>query len=326
MLTRFLVVTHLAENRIGEQFELFADRASSATMMANQLRMWFSAMAYVLLDSLRRIGLRHTQFADAAVATIRLKLLKLDAQVRSSVRRLHSRSHQAARARSNSKWPIFICGGPSTLPEPLGLAKTKYVLPLRATTRVRHDSHCGKPHATGLAIREPQTTALRSDPICPLSSKKTAIAGFMRRHKMMEFEKSRLPLTSGEAPRRLQIPRKDLASFRSCPKICRRLGSLLGRRQRTKSPAVALPAPVRQGRRVQAFPAQDRSDPTNVGRAVGLRQSTQLRLRCKSPPPWLIQQFGAAIAGADTAVGLRPPSASIPAAPFVFASLLGMTM
>ena len=78
-----------AENRIGEQFELFADRASSATMSANQLRMWFSAMAYVLVDSLRRIGLRHTQFADAAVATIRLKLLKLGAQVRSSVRRLH---------------------------------------------------------------------------------------------------------------------------------------------------------------------------------------------------------------------------------------------
>jgi hypothetical protein len=78
-----------AENRIGEQFELFADRASSATMPANQLRMWFSAVAYVLVDSLRRIGLRHSQFADAAVATIRLKLLKLGAQVRSSVRRIH---------------------------------------------------------------------------------------------------------------------------------------------------------------------------------------------------------------------------------------------
>ena len=78
-----------AENRIGEQFELFADRASSATMEANQLRMWFSAMAYVLVDTLRRVGLRHTQFADAAVATIRLKLLKLGAQVRTSVRRIH---------------------------------------------------------------------------------------------------------------------------------------------------------------------------------------------------------------------------------------------
>ncbi len=78
-----------AENRVGEQFELFADRASSATMQANQLRLWFSAMAYVLVDTLRRVGLRHGQFADAAVQTIRLKLLKLGAQVRSSVRRIH---------------------------------------------------------------------------------------------------------------------------------------------------------------------------------------------------------------------------------------------
>ena len=77
-----------AENRIGEQFELFADRASSATLQANQLRLWFSAMAYVLVDTLRRVGLRHTQFADAAVATIRLKLLKLGALVRTSVRRI----------------------------------------------------------------------------------------------------------------------------------------------------------------------------------------------------------------------------------------------
>ncbi len=77
-----------AENRIGEQFEMFADRASSATLQANQLRLWFSAMAYVLVDTVRRVGLRHTQFADAAVATIRFKLLKLGAQVRKSVRRI----------------------------------------------------------------------------------------------------------------------------------------------------------------------------------------------------------------------------------------------
>jgi hypothetical protein len=51
-------------------------------MQANQLRMSFSAMAYVLVDTLRRVGLRHSQFADAAVATIRLKLLKLGAQGR----------------------------------------------------------------------------------------------------------------------------------------------------------------------------------------------------------------------------------------------------
>ena len=68
---------------------MFADRASSATMPANQLRMSFSAMAYVLVDTLRRVGLRHSQFADASVQTIRLKLLKLGAQVRTSVRRIH---------------------------------------------------------------------------------------------------------------------------------------------------------------------------------------------------------------------------------------------
>jgi hypothetical protein len=78
-----------AENRIGEQFELFAERASSATMAANQLRLWFSAFAYVLIDQLRRIALRHTTFADAAVSTIRLKLLKIGARVRTSVRRIH---------------------------------------------------------------------------------------------------------------------------------------------------------------------------------------------------------------------------------------------
>jgi len=49
---------------------LFADRASSATMAANQLRMWLSAMAYVLVDTLRRVGLHHTQFADVAAQTI----------------------------------------------------------------------------------------------------------------------------------------------------------------------------------------------------------------------------------------------------------------
>lgn len=78
-----------AENRIGEQFELFADRASSATMQANQLRLYFSAMAYILVDSLRRIALKHTQFSRAAVQTIRLKLLKLGALIRVSVRRIH---------------------------------------------------------------------------------------------------------------------------------------------------------------------------------------------------------------------------------------------
>jgi hypothetical protein len=76
------------ENRIKEcQLDLFADRTSAATMRANQLRLWFAAMAYVLLGALRRIGLAHTQFAEATCGTIRLKLLKLGALVRISVRR-----------------------------------------------------------------------------------------------------------------------------------------------------------------------------------------------------------------------------------------------
>ena len=77
------------ENRIKEcQLDLFADRTSTATMQANQLRLWFASMAYVLLCSLRRLGLAHTQFAEATCGTIRLKLLKLGALVRVSVRRI----------------------------------------------------------------------------------------------------------------------------------------------------------------------------------------------------------------------------------------------
>jgi hypothetical protein len=77
------------ENRIKEQqLDLFADRTSAATMRANQLRLWFTSVAYVLVEALRRIGLRHTQFATATCGTIRLKLLKIGAQVRRSVRRI----------------------------------------------------------------------------------------------------------------------------------------------------------------------------------------------------------------------------------------------
>ena len=77
------------ENRIKEcRLDLFADRTSTATMRANQLRLWFASMAYVLLCALRRIGLAYTQFAEATCGTIRLKLLKLGALVRISVRRI----------------------------------------------------------------------------------------------------------------------------------------------------------------------------------------------------------------------------------------------
>lgn len=77
------------ENRIKEcQLDLFADRTSSHTMRANQLRLWFSSMAYVLLCALRRIALHGTALARATCGTLRQKLLKIGALVRISVRRI----------------------------------------------------------------------------------------------------------------------------------------------------------------------------------------------------------------------------------------------
>ena len=77
------------ENRIKEcQLDLYADRTSAHTMRANQLRLWFTSMAYVLICALRRLGLAHTQFARASCGTIRFKLLKIGALVRASVRRV----------------------------------------------------------------------------------------------------------------------------------------------------------------------------------------------------------------------------------------------
>jgi Transposase DDE domain group 1 len=76
------------ENRIKEQFGLFADRVSTQTMRANQLRLYLSSMAYVLLSGLRRIGLRATELAQAQVSTIRTKLLKVGAQIRVTVRKV----------------------------------------------------------------------------------------------------------------------------------------------------------------------------------------------------------------------------------------------
>ena len=78
------------ENRIKEcQLDLFADRTSAATMRANQLRLWFHSMAYVLLCAMRRIALQGTALANATCGTLRLKLLKVGALVRISVRRIN---------------------------------------------------------------------------------------------------------------------------------------------------------------------------------------------------------------------------------------------
>jgi hypothetical protein len=77
------------ENRIKEQQRfLFADRTSAATMRANQLRLWFSSVAYTLMQALRRLGLRDTPMARAQCDTIRVKLLKIGAQIRVTVRKV----------------------------------------------------------------------------------------------------------------------------------------------------------------------------------------------------------------------------------------------
>jgi hypothetical protein len=78
-----------AENRIKEQqLHLFADRTSAATMRANQIRLFFSSIAYVLMNALRRLGLAGTDLAEAQCQTIRLKLLKIGALVRVTVRKV----------------------------------------------------------------------------------------------------------------------------------------------------------------------------------------------------------------------------------------------
>jgi Transposase DDE domain group 1 len=76
------------ENRIKEQLSLFADRMSTETLRANQLRLYFSSLAYVLVHALRRLALAGTEWAQAQVSTLRLRLLKIAAEVRLSARRI----------------------------------------------------------------------------------------------------------------------------------------------------------------------------------------------------------------------------------------------
>ena len=77
------------ENRIKEQqLGLFADRTSTAWMRSNQLRLYFSSFAYILMQTLRRLGLQGTELAQAQCDTIRLKLFKIGAQIQVSVRKV----------------------------------------------------------------------------------------------------------------------------------------------------------------------------------------------------------------------------------------------
>ena len=76
------------ENRIKEQLMLFADRTSTAWLRSNQIRLYFSSLAYTLMEALRRLGLKGTDLAQAQGSTMRLKLLKIGALVRITVRRV----------------------------------------------------------------------------------------------------------------------------------------------------------------------------------------------------------------------------------------------
>ena len=76
------------ENRIKEQLWLFADRVSAATLAANQVRLYFSALAYVLVQGLRRLGLQGSEWARAQAPTIRLRLLKIAARIRITTRKV----------------------------------------------------------------------------------------------------------------------------------------------------------------------------------------------------------------------------------------------
>lgn len=76
------------ENRIKEQLSLFADRMSSQTLRANQLRLYFSSIAYTLMLGLRRLGLRGTPWAQLQTETIRRRLFKIGARVRVTARRV----------------------------------------------------------------------------------------------------------------------------------------------------------------------------------------------------------------------------------------------
>ena len=77
------------ENRIKEQqLYLFADRTSTHFMDSNQIRLWFSSVAYMLMHALRKIGLKGTKLVHAQCHTIRLKLLKIGALIRITVRKI----------------------------------------------------------------------------------------------------------------------------------------------------------------------------------------------------------------------------------------------
>jgi len=99
------------QNRIKEQLSLFSDRMSTESLRANQLRLYFSSLAYVLVEALRRVGLAGTEGAELQVETIRLRLLKIAAQVRITARRIWIRYTEADPWKNTfvSAWAALRC-------------------------------------------------------------------------------------------------------------------------------------------------------------------------------------------------------------------------
>ena len=87
-ITSIVTIGYIILLRGNLGLELFADRTSTHRMKSNQLRLWFSSVAYNLLHTLRCVALKGTQWAKAQCQTIRLKLLKIGGQIRVSVRRV----------------------------------------------------------------------------------------------------------------------------------------------------------------------------------------------------------------------------------------------
>jgi hypothetical protein len=67
---------------------LFADRTSTAFLRSNQIRLYFSSVAYLLMEALRRLGLKGTELAQAQCSTLRVKLLKMGALIRVTARKV----------------------------------------------------------------------------------------------------------------------------------------------------------------------------------------------------------------------------------------------
>jgi hypothetical protein len=99
------------EIRIKEQLSLFSDRMSTESLRANQLRLCFSSLAYVLVEALRRVGLAKTEGADYQVETIRLRLYKIAAQVRITARKIWVRYSNAYPWKNSfvSSWAALRC-------------------------------------------------------------------------------------------------------------------------------------------------------------------------------------------------------------------------